>query len=70
MKFIFIMEPISMKELSKEIISLKKQMEELKESFSEDIKFAVRTELAWQEVDRGEVNSYSKDEFLKKLEEW
>ena len=56
--------------MSEDILSLKRELEQMKESFREDMEFAIRTELAWQEVDKGEFNSYSKDEFLQRLEEW
>ncbi|MDP2673140.1 MAG: hypothetical protein Q8O84_04985 [Nanoarchaeota archaeon] len=61
---------LSLENMSKEIIALKKKMEQMEESIAEDLKFAIRTELAWQSHDRGEFTSYSKDEFLKKLEKW
>ncbi|MBU2615675.1 MAG: hypothetical protein KKC19_01080 [Nanoarchaeota archaeon] len=64
------MEIMSLEKMNEEIIALKMQLEQMKESFREDMGFAIRTELAWQEVDKGEVNSYSKDEFLQRLEEW
>ena len=57
-------------EMSREIIALKKQVEQMEEFIVKDLKFAIRTELAWQSHDKGEFTSYSKDEFLKKLEKW
>ena len=61
---------MNLAEIGKEIIALKKQMEQMRESIEEDLEFAIRTELAWQSHDRGDFASYSKDEFLKKIEKW
>ena len=58
-----------MKKMNEEIIALKKDLEGMKKSIQEDVEFAVKTELAWQSHDRGEFTSYSKEEFLKRLEE-
>ena len=56
--------------MSEDIVALKKELEEMKKSIQGDVEFAVRTELAWQSHDRGEFTSYSKEEFLKRLEGW
>ncbi|MAH03456.1 AbrB family transcriptional regulator [Candidatus Pacearchaeota archaeon] len=47
-----------------------KKAEKLSEKMKEDLEFARRTEEAWKEIDEGKFTSYSKEEFLKKLEKW
>ena len=47
-----------------------KKAEKLSEKIKEDLEFARRTEEAWKEIDEGKFTSYSKEEFLKKLEKW
>jgi len=47
-----------------------KRATKMDEQFQEDLEFAKRTEEAWKRIDSGEFNSYSEDEFLKKLEKW
>jgi len=64
------MEMLNIEKMGREIIALRKELEEMKESIREDVEFAVRTELAWQSHDRGEFTSYSKENFLKRLEKW
>ncbi|MBU1252513.1 MAG: hypothetical protein KKC96_02890 [Nanoarchaeota archaeon] len=64
------METLDIEKMSEDIVALKKELEEMKKSIQGDVEFAVRTELAWQSHDRGEFTSYSKEEFLKRLEGW
>ena len=40
------------------------------EKLKEDLEFARRTEEAWKEIDEGNYEEYSAEEFLKKLKEW
>ena len=47
-----------------------KRATEMDEQLKEDLEFARRTEEAWQRIDKGEFVSYSKEEFLEKLEKW
>ena len=56
--------------MSKEIIALKKKMEQMEESIAEDLKFAIRTELALQRHDRGEFTRMDSEEFLKEIKKW
>ena len=53
-----------MKKMNDEIVALKKKMEQMEDSFREDIEFAIRTELAWREVEEGKCRKMSKEEFL------
>ena len=54
---------------NKDQIILKKE-KDFSKNLEEDLKFARRTEEAWKRYDRGEFESYSKEEFLKRLEKW
>ncbi|MCK5149975.1 AbrB/MazE/SpoVT family DNA-binding domain-containing protein [Candidatus Pacearchaeota archaeon] len=47
-----------------------KKATQLDENFQEDLEFARRTEEAYKRIEAGEYLSYSKEEFLKKLEKW
>ena len=47
-----------------------KRATKMDEQFQEDLEFAKRTEEAWKRYDKGEFHSYSKEDFLKKLEKW
>ncbi|MFB6246664.1 MAG: hypothetical protein ABEI74_03680 [Candidatus Pacearchaeota archaeon] len=62
-------EQSEIKEFSEELKGLKEKVSELS-SLVEDLVFAQSTEEALKEYDRGEYNSYSKEEFLDKLEKW
>ncbi len=64
------MEQANINKINEELKQLKKELAEIKNSIGDDLKFAIRTELAWQSHDKGEFKSYSEEEFLKKLEEW
>jgi AbrB family looped-hinge helix DNA binding protein len=44
------------------------KMENFDKNLEEDLEFAKRTEGAWKQVDEGKFTSYSKEEFLKELE--
>ena len=44
-----------------------KRAGKITEEMREDLEFAKRTEEAWQQIERGEYTTYSKEEFLKKL---
>ena len=59
---------MNLAEMNREIVAMKKQMEQMRKAIEEDLEFAIRTELAWQNHDRGDFTSYSKDEFLKKID--
>lgn len=54
---------------NKNQIILKKE-KDFSKNLEEDLEFARRTEEAWKKIEAGEYNSYSKEEFLKKLEKW
>lgn len=54
---------------NKDQIILKKASS-LDKQFAEDLEFARRTEEAYKEVEEGRYKTYSKEEFLKKLNEW
>jgi len=58
---------LSLESMSKEIIALKKKMEQMEESIAEDLKFAIRTELAWQEIDAGKGKKMSVNEFMNEI---
>ena len=45
-----------------------KKVNKITEKMKEDLEFAKRTEEAWQSYEKGNFTSYSKDEFLKRLE--
>ena len=45
-----------------------KKASDFNENLAEDLEFARRTEQAWQEIDKGNYTSYTKKEFLKRLE--
>ncbi len=47
-----------------------KKASKMDQQFQEDLEFARRTEEAWKRYDKGEFHSYSKEDFLKKLEKW
>jgi len=47
-----------------------KKVKDFDKNLEEDLEFAKRTEEAWKTHDMGEFISYSKEEFLKKLEKW
>ena len=40
------------------------------ENIIEDIEFARRTEKAWQDYEKGNFRSMSKEEFLQELKKW
>jgi len=61
---------LSLENMSKEIIALKKKIEQMEESIAEDLKFAIRTELALQRHDRGEFTRMDSEEFLKEIKKW
>jgi len=61
---------MNLAEMNREIVAMKKQMEQMRKAIEEDLEFAIRTELAWQSHDMGDFTSYSKDEFLKKIDKW
>ncbi|MFB6246796.1 MAG: hypothetical protein ABEI74_04365 [Candidatus Pacearchaeota archaeon] len=60
-------EQIDAKKISNDLEDLKKKVAELS-SLVEDLAFAHSTEEAIKEYERGEYDSYSKEEFLDKLE--
>lgn len=45
-------------------------LQKANERIIEDIEFARRTEKAWQEIDKGNFRSMSKEEFLRELKKW
>jgi len=47
-----------------------KKAEKITDEMREDLKFAKRTEEAWNEIESGKCTSYSKEEFLKELKKW
>jgi len=47
-----------------------KKASSLDKKLVEDLEFARRTEEAWQEVQKGNKISMSKEDFLKKLDKW
>lgn len=47
-----------------------KKASDFDKNIEEDLEFAKRTEKAWQAYERGEFKSYSKEDFLEKLEKW
>jgi len=44
-----------------------KKVDKISEEMREDLEFAKRTEEAWQQIEKGESTSYSKEDFLKRL---
>ena len=46
------------------------RVKDLDKNFEEDLEFARRTEEAWKDIDDGRYQTYSAEEFLKKLKEW
>ena len=58
---------LSLESMNKEIIALKKKMEQMEESIAEDLKFAIRTELAWREIDAGKGKKMSVNEFMNEI---
>ena len=46
------------------------KVESLSEKQKEDLEFSKRIKKAWKSYDKGEFTSYTKEEFLKRLEEW
>lgn len=46
------------------------RVKDLDEKFKEDLEFARRTEEAWKDIDEGRYQTYTTEEFLKKLKEW
>ncbi len=61
------MEQINIAKISEEIISLKKEVAEIKHFIIDNLEFARRTEEAWQEIDEGNFSEYSTKEFFEKL---
>jgi len=47
-----------------------KKVKKLTEDMREDLEFAKRTEEAWQSYEKGEFTSYSKNEFLDRVNKW
>jgi len=47
------MEPVNINKLNEQVISLKKQMDEIQRFICEDLEFVKGTEEAWQEIDEG-----------------
>ncbi len=62
------METLNINQLNNEVINLKREIAELRKFLTEDMKFAIRTELAWQEHDRGKFKSMPANKFLEQLE--
>ncbi|MBS3093704.1 hypothetical protein J4456_03950 [Candidatus Pacearchaeota archaeon] len=58
------MTQVSLDDLNNKTEQLRKEFEKMKE----DMEFALRTEEAWKEYERGEFISQPVDEFLKELE--
>ncbi len=62
------MEQVNLNKVNEELMQLKKEFAERKASIGEDIEFAIRTELAWQEVEEGKYTEHSSPkEFFKSL---
>ena len=47
-----------------------KKANKIKQIFQEDLDFAKRTEEAWKRIESGDFISYSKEDFLNKLDKW
>ncbi len=58
---------LSLENMNKEIIALRKEMEKMRESIKEDLEFAIGTELAWQEIDAGKGVKTSVEDFFEDL---
>ena len=58
------MTQVSLDDLNNKTEQLRKEFEKMKE----DMEFALRTEEAWKEYERGEFISQPVDEFLKEME--
>ena len=64
------METININDLSREVMLLKKEFAKMKEFMEEDLKFAKRTEEAWQEIDEGKCTKMDSEDFLKEIKKW
>jgi len=64
------MEPVNINKLNEQVISLKKQMDEIQRFICEDLEFVKGTEEAWQEIDEGKCRTMSKKDFLDEIEKW
>lgn len=60
---------ISLNQIYNVLLELKSRMQKI-DQYLEDLEFAKRTELAWQEIDEGRCKKMSSKEFLKEIEKW
>ena len=64
------MEQLGINQLNIEMISLKKELANIKQFMIEELNFAKGTEEAWQEIDEGKFKKMSDKEFLKEIDKW
>jgi len=61
---------MNLAEMNREIVAMKKQMEQMRKAIEEDLEFARRTEEAYKRHERGDFIEMNGDKFIKEMKKW